>query len=132
MAIIMRAIRHLTFRTRWICVVGLCTFVAAGAETIGGQGQPMLNDKLLQGDLRRLNKHGKAVQPKTELGFQYLVQKGDTITTVVDAYNRALGKKSMKTSKALVEGANPSVKSGELVSGTRIFVPVVEEKPRGK
>lgn len=70
-----------------------------------------------------------ANRPETEKGYEYVVQKGDYLSTIVAAYNEQFkkeGKKAITTKQ--VEDANPGLNPSKMKIGQKIFVPLPPEK----
>lgn len=62
---------------------------------------------------------------KPEKGYEYEVQSGDTLSTIVAAYNIAFKEKSMKTiTLKQVMDANKDVNWNRLQIGQKIFIPM--------
>ena len=61
----------------------------------------------------------------SEKGFEYVVQKGDNLSSIVNEYNAEFKKKGMKTiSSKLVLDANPNLKPEKMHVGQKIFIPM--------
>jgi len=60
-----------------------------------------------------------ATPDKPEKGFEYTVQKGDTLSTIVQAYRD----KNIKVSMDQVLKANPDLKPEKMKVGQKIFIP---------
>lgn len=60
-----------------------------------------------------------------EKGFEYEVQPGDTLTTIVSAVRR---QKNIKVTTESVLKANPGLKADRLIVGKKIFIPSSESK----
>jgi hypothetical protein len=58
-------------------------------------------------------------------GTWYTVEKGNTLTTIINAHNEVFKKQGKKTSLKLVLEANPKLKPETMVVGQKIFIPVV-------
>ena len=63
--------------------------------------------------------------PQSDKGFEYVVQKGDNLSSIVSEYNTEFKKKGMKTitSKQVLD-ANPSLKPEKMHVGQKIFIPM--------
>ncbi|MDQ6631770.1 MAG: LysM peptidoglycan-binding domain-containing protein [Verrucomicrobiota bacterium] len=61
----------------------------------------------------------------SEKGYEYVVQEGDFLSTIIAAYNADFKSKGMKTitSKQVLE-ANPGLKPERLVPGKKVFIPM--------
>lgn len=60
-----------------------------------------------------------------EKGYEYVIQGGDTLSTVVYAYNKEFKSKGMKSiSLQQVMDANPKVNWNRLQVGQKIFIPM--------
>ncbi len=63
--------------------------------------------------------------PVSEKGFEYVVQKGDNLSSIVNEYNAEFKKKGMKTiSSKMVLDANPNLKPEKMHVGQKIFIPM--------
>ena len=56
---------------------------------------------------------------KPEKGFEYTIQKGDTLSTIVQAYRD----KNIKVSMDQILKANPDLKAEKMKVGQKIFIP---------
>jgi nucleoid-associated protein YgaU len=83
---------------------------------------------LRKGLLQQATPQKKPAQPdlaeasasdKPEKGFEYTIQKGDTLSTIVKAYRD----KNVKVSAEQIQKANPDLKPEKLRVGQKIFIP---------
>jgi hypothetical protein len=58
-------------------------------------------------------------------GVEYTVEKGNTLTAIINAHNEVFKKQGKKTSLKLVLEANPKLKPETMYIGQKIFIPVV-------
>ena len=64
-------------------------------------------------------------EPGPQKGYEYVIQSGDTLSTVLQAYNKEFKSKGMKTvSMQQVIDANPKVNWNALQVGKKIFIPM--------
>ena len=62
--------------------------------------------------------------PVSDKGYEHLVQKGEYLSTIVQAYNEKFKEKGMKTlSVQQVIDANPGLKPERLRVGQKVFIP---------
>lgn len=66
--------------------------------------------------------------PANQEGAWHTIQKGDTMVSIVAAYNESYQKEGKRTSLSLLREANPGVKPESMALGKRIFVPLVPIK----
>lgn len=111
-------------------------------EEIEALGKSLNNS--LQNALKKLNtapaprveprpEHKPEVTPESrpeaadpnQKGAWHTIQNGDTLYTIVAAYNEYWKGQRLKTTLALIKQANPKVKPEALSVGQKIFVPLV-------
>ena len=56
---------------------------------------------------------------RDEKVFPYVIQSGDTLSAIVQAYKE----KNIKVTAAQILNANPGLKAERLIVGTKIFIP---------
>lgn len=57
-------------------------------------------------------------------GVYYTVEKGNTLSAIVNAHNEQLKKQGLRTSLKLVLAANPKVKPENIYVGQKLFIPL--------
>jgi LysM repeat protein len=62
-------------------------------------------------------------KPASDKGFEYVVQKGDTLSVIVQAYKE----KNIKVSTDDILKANPGLKAEKLKVGQKIFIPAPQQ-----
>ena len=62
-------------------------------------------------------------KPNSDKGFEYVIQKGDTLSVIVQAYKE----KNIKVSTDDILKANPGLKPEKLKVGQKIFIPAPQQ-----
>jgi hypothetical protein len=64
----------------------------------------------------------------TEKGTWHTIERGNTLSAIVSAYNEKHKAQGLKTSLKLIQEANPKLKPSALSVGQKIWIPLVPEK----